>query len=36
MEYDRKGKFLIWKHPEMDLPEMDRFEMPEMDDLLGK
>ena len=35
MEYDRIGIFLIWKRPEMDLPEMDRFQMPEMDYSLG-
>ena len=31
MEYDRNGIFHIWKRPEMDLPEMDRFHMPEME-----
>ena len=35
MEYDRFGIPLNWKRPEMDLPEMDRFQMPEMDYLLG-
>ena len=35
MEYDRIGIFLIWKRPEMDLPEMDRFHMPEMVYSLG-
>ena len=35
MEYDRIGIFLIWKRPEMDLPEMDRFHLPEMEYSLG-
>ena len=35
MEYDRFGIFLIWKRPEMDLPEKDRFHMPEMEYSLG-
>ena len=35
MEYDRIGIFLIWNRPEMDLPEMDRFHMPEMEYSLG-
>ena len=35
MEYDRNGIFHIWKRPEMDLPEMDRFHMPEMEYSLG-
>ena len=36
MGYDRIGIFLIWKRPEMDLPEMDRFHMLEMEYLLEK
>ena len=35
MEYDRFGIFLIWKRPEVDLPEMDRFHLPEMEYSLG-
>ena len=35
MEYDRFGILLNWKRPEMHLPEMDRFQMPEMDYSLG-
>ena len=36
MEYDRNGIFLIWKRPEMDLPEMDRSHMLEMEYSLEK
>ena len=36
MEYDRNGIFLNWKRPQMDLPEMDRFHMLEMEYSLEK
>ena len=35
MVYNRNGNFHIWKHPEMDLPEKDRFHMPETEYSLG-
>ena len=35
MVNDRNGIFHIWKHPEMDLREKDRFHMPEMEYSLG-
>ena len=35
MVNDRNGIFHNWKRPEMDLPEKDRFHMPEMEYSLG-
>ena len=35
MVIDRNGTFHIWKRPEMDLSEKDRFHMPEMEYSLG-
>ena len=36
MVIDRNGTFHIWKRPEMDLPEKDRFHMLEMEYSLKK
>ena len=36
MVNDRNGIFQNWKRPELDLPEKDRFHMPEMEYSLGK
>ena len=35
MVNDRNGIFQNWKRPELDLPEKDRFHMPEMEYSLG-